>query len=524
MIFTVWIAGAFLLGLFVSRAGLPPLIGFLLAGFTFRAFGVESDEMLRLFGEFGVMILLFTVGLKLRLRSLFKAEVLWPAVLHFGITASGSGILIHEFTGLSLAASLTLGAGFAFSSTVIAAKMLEVRKELRAFHGRVAIGVLIVQDLLAVIILALVGDHSPSPWAIGVLGVFLARPLFIAVLDRIGHGDLLVIYGVVLALAVGGYGFEIVGLNPELGALLIGGLIGEHRKAKELGDVLWGVKEFLLVGFFLNIGMTALPTPEMLLYAAGLLLLLSLKAMLFFWLLLGFGLRARTAFMSTLSLVSYSEFGLILVQGAVSSGLLATEWLVITALTVALSFVVVAPLHRYAQQIYERFGQQLERFERQERSHPDDQPVSLGDAEIIIVGMGRIGTSAYDHLRELGEAVVGLENDPGKLARHEATDRRVLFADAEDPGFWHRLDLRKVRAVMLALPDVEAKIIAAEQLRHRGFRGLITATHIYQDEVSRIRQAGCDATYNNFSEAGVGFASDTYGQLRGQASETNPGS
>jgi len=130
------------------------------------------------------------------------------------------------------------------------------------------------------------------------------------------------------------------------------------------------------------------------------------------------------------------------------------------------------------------------------------------------VGMGRIGSGAYDHLVAQGQHAVGLENDPGKLQRNLAAGRRVVFADAEDPGFWFRLNIDRIRAVLLALPDLEAKVLAAEQLRARGYQGLISATHVYEDERASILAAGVDVTYNNFAEAGLGFASHTCDALR----------
>ncbi|RMF95697.1 MAG: hypothetical protein D6727_10095 [Gammaproteobacteria bacterium] len=512
MLFTVWIGVAFLAGLAVSRAGLPPLVGFLLAGFGLRAAGVPPDGALDLIGELGVLLLLFVVGLKIRAGQLLRAEVLATAGLQFLLSATLCW-LAALLLGLPGPAALLLGAAAAFSSTVIAAKILESRRELRAFHGRVTIGILIVQDLLAVGVLALLGAEQPSPAAALLLLLPLLRPLLLRLLDGIGHGELLVLYGVVLALAIGGYGFQVVGLSPELGALLLGALLAGHPKSKELADSLWSVKEFLLVGFFLGIGLQAVPDAATLLAALALVGLLWFKAAIVFLLLLWFGLRPRTAFMAAVTLSSYSEFGLIVIQAAVERQLLDGDWLVLSATAVAMSFALAAPLSRHAHALYRRYAQWLDRFENAARIHPDDQPLSLGDAAFVIAGMGRIGTAAYDCLQARGARVVGLDNDPAKLAAHEAARRRVVFADAEDPGFWQRLDARPVRAVLLALPDLDAKTLAAEQLRAAGFQGLITAVHTHSDEVPRIRAAGADASFDNAAEAGIGFATDTWQKL-----------
>jgi predicted Kef-type K+ transport protein len=503
----VWFAGAFVLGLAARQVGLPPLVGFLVAGFLFRALGYEGDERLAQISELGVLLLLFTVGLKVRLQNIIRPEVWGTALVHLGLVAAVAGWFLVTGAGLSLAPALALAAGLGFSSTVLAAKVLETKRELRSFHGRVAIGILIVQDIVAVAILAANGGHSPSPFAVGLVLLALARPMLTRLLEFIGHGELLLLYGIALALTVGALGFESLGLSPELGALVLGTLLADHPKAKELGDALWGLKEILLVGFFLNIGLSALPTWEMAGFAALMVLALPLKGGLFFGLLVAFGLRARTSFLASLSLTTYSEFGLIVTGFGVSSGVFPGEWLVIAALAVSMSFAIAAPLNRSAHRLYKRLEPVLVKLESAGRSHPDDQPVSLGASDVIIVGMGRIGASAYDHMLAQGHHVVGLDSDPAKLQRHRADGRRIVFADAEDPGFWHRLNIDRIRAVLLAVPDLEAKIISAEQLRQRGYRGLISSMYTYSDERERILDAGCTVTYSNFDEAGVGFAS-----------------
>jgi len=226
---------------------------------------------------------------------------------------------------------------------------------------------------------------------------------------------------------------------------------------------------------------------------------------LFFFVLLLFRLRARSSFLAALSLGNYSEFGLIVAHLGAQNGWLDEGWVVLMAITVALSFIISAPINRRAHDLYQRFESSLMRFESARR-HPDDEPVALGSAQIAVVGMGRVGTGAYDFLRDRNERVVGLDSDPGKVELHISRGRRVLYADAEDPGFWHRLKLNNLKSIMLAIPDPEAKCIAARELRDAGFKGLISATTVFHEDESIIHEAGCDLTFNYFNEAGVGFA------------------
>lgn len=509
----IWIATAFVLGLAVRPLGLPPLVGYLAAGFALSAAGVSGGALLEQVAHLGVLLLLFSVGLKVRLRNVVRPEVWASALAHLAISGVVLGAALHALFGLAWQTALVAGIALGFSSTVVAAKVLEEKGELRAFHGRVAIGILIVQDIVAVALLSAVDAHAPSPLLLALLGLPLLRPLLHRLLEASGHGELLVLYGLLLALALGGLGFEYLGLSAELGALVLGAMLADHPRAGELADGLWSLKEVFLVGFFLQIGMAGIPGAQSLLIAGLLALLLPAKAALFFLLLVRLRLRARSAFLAGLGLATYSEFGLVVAQLLRDKGWLGAQWLVLFALTVALSFVIATPMNRMAHALYERWERRLCAFESPTR-HPDDEPISLGSAQILIMGMGRVGTGAYDFLTGRRLRVVGMDSDPGKVHKHVHAGRRVLYADAEDSGFWQRLDTGGLRAVLLAMPDLEAKKIAATRLRRHGYRGLVTATNMYPEEVDVILAAGVDSTFNYFEEAGVGFAEHAWEALQ----------
>lgn len=508
----IWIAVAFAFGLAMRPLGLPPLVGFLLAGFVLQLAGLGDGQALQPIAHVGVLLLLFSVGLKLRLKAFLTVQNIGGGTLHLVVTTALTMMVVAAMHSAGLVANLTLSILLAFSSTVVAAKALEERRELRAFHGRVAIGILVLQDVVAVALMAVAANATPSWPALGVLALPLLRPAILWLLEASGHDELLILCGLLLAVVVGGMGFEAVGLSPELGALLIGVLLADHRKAKELSDTLWPLKEMFLVGFFLQIGMSGLPQWQDLRDALVLLALLPIKAMLLFFIMIKVGLRARSSFLVSLSLASYSEFALIAANIVIDHGWMEQRWVMPLALAVALSFAIVAPLNRYAHDLFERFEGPLKRFETA-RAHVDDEPISLGQAHVVIMGMGRIGTGAYDFLSAREQRVVGLDSDPTKVERHLGAQRRVLYADAEDPEFWTRVRMGNVDAVMLTLPDTQANLIATRQLRRRGFKGLISAASRHPEEAENLRSVGADLTFNVYDEAGVGFAEHVWEEL-----------
>ncbi|MDO3721017.1 cation:proton antiporter [Marinobacter sp. chi1] len=502
----LWISFAFVLGLMVKTVGLPPLVGYLAAGFLLSGLGsvtdltIESTHALEEFAHIGVLLLLFTVGLKLKLRSIFSPEVIGGSLLHFAITCTVFTPGLYLLMDLSWSTALLLAIALSFSSTVLAAKVLESKRELRAFHGRVAIGILIMQDLIALAVMSFAAGQTPSQWALIVFGLPLLRPVLFRLLDASGHDELLVLLGLLLALVLGGYGFDMVGLSSELGALVFGAMLAKHPRSQELSKSLWSVKEMFLVGFFLQIGIGGLPDADSLMFAVIAGLVLPLKGILFFFLLLAFRLRARSAFLSSLALTNYSEFGLIVASVALP------EWLVPLAISVSISFAISAPLNRFAHPIFERYGNRLTPFEGKQH-HPDEQPISLGTTRVLIMGMGRTGTAAYDWIARHETELMGLDSDPAKAQKHQKRGRNVVFADAEDASFWSGLHMPSVHSVILALGDIEAKLVAARMLRKLGFRGYIVAHTMYDDEAKAIREAGANDAYLTMSETGVALGS-----------------
>ncbi len=517
------IATALLFGVLARGMGLPPLVGFLVAGFVLYAAGARLTPLMKEFSEIGVTLLLFTIGLKLRVRGLLRPQVWGVASLHMAMVLALAAAALFAFASLGvpglleldLTTALLLAFALSFSSTVFAVKVLEERGETAAFYGRIAIGVLIAQDIAAVVFLGAAAGKVPSPWALGLLALWPARFVLYRLLEYCGRGELQVLYGLTLALG-GAVVFESLGVKGDLGALILGILLAGHERASDLARQLLGFKDLFLVGFFLSIGLSAPLGAQELLLGGLLLSLVPFKAALFFGLFTAFRLRARTAFLATLSLANYSEFGLIVTAVGVQQGLLDGTWLVVLAVTLALSFIVAAPLNAFANGLYGRWRQGLQRFETAQRV-PEEADIHTGDARIIIFGMGRVGTGAYDTLRmSHGDAPLGVDLDEAVVAAHCAQGRRVIRGSATDPDFWGRvhLDFHRVEAILLAMPNAEENRFAARQLRRAGYRGRIAATAKYDEDLERLRAAGVDRVFNLYAEAGVGFANHACPELQ----------
>lgn len=351
-----------------------------------------------------------------------------------------------------------------------------------SLHGKISIGILVMQDIFAVIFLAISTGKVPNMWALALLAILpLIRPMLFWVLNHSKHGEILPLFGFFFALVAGYHAFEFAGLKGDLGALIIGMLFASHKKAGELAKSLLTFKDLLLVGFFLTIGLNADITLETLFVALMFVLILPFKTILYYILTNIFHLRARTSLLSSFTLSNYSEFGLIVCAMAASSQIISAQWLAVVAIAVSITFIIASPLNNHANEIYVKFENWLTKFESNKRLK-DEIPVNLNQAKVLIFGMGRIGTGAYETIyHSFPDSVAGVDIKPECVEKHVKRNRFVILADATNPDFWQRVNHSHVEMIMLAMPKHMQNIFALEQLKASGFTGQVTAIANYPD-------------------------------------------
>lgn len=516
-----WITLAFVLGFAARLINLPPLVGFLATGFILNYFGVVSGEMLQKLADLGITLLLFTVGLKLNLKVLIKPQVWGVTLIHVCVVTILFGLLIFAFANLhlplfsqlDLKLAALLAFAFSFSSTVFVVKVLEEKGDMNSLHGRIAIGILVIQDLAAVVFLAASTGKAPSYWALLLILLIPMRSVFHYLLKKCGHGELLVLYALVLALG-GAELFELGGIKDDLGAIFMGVLISSHPKSSEMARSMLSFKDLFLVGFFLSIGISGNLSLEALWIGLLVVPLIFIKSSLFFALMTRFRLRARTSLIASINLSNYSEFGLIVVAIGVSNQWIAADWLVVMAIALSVSFVVAAPLNSYDNKIYGRHRKFWRKLQLKERL-ADDPLVDIQNATIAIFGMGRIGCGTYDKMFELhGDTVVGVDFDYDRVEKLQKDGRVVLHGDPSDADFWDKIEKSHcLNLVMLALPSFQANMDVLEQMQEVAFDGKIAVTARYQDEVEPLQKAGATAVFNMYRESGLGFANHVQEQF-----------
>ena len=512
---------AFAAGLVVRRLGYPPLLGYLAAGFVAHMAGIGDGEALTPIAEAGIILLLFTIGLKLEPANLTPRYVWGSALLHmviaFPLTAAVIYLVGSLYTPLRFENPIEpwmLAFALSFSSTVLAIKLFDERGESNSFYASIAIGILVVQDVMAVIFVVLTSGHYPSWYAIGLLALPFTIPLLRRFLPLLGHGELLLLGGVLLALGAGEL-FESVSLKAGLGAIVVGMLIARaHKeKAKELYTQLSGLKNLLLIGFFVQIGYYGFPELELFAVAVVLGLLIALRPLIYFALFTAFGLRARTSWLTSLSLFNYSEFGLIVAAIAAESGLLGPEWITTLAMAMALSFFVATPINKNAHALYRRYCSQLVRYERQVRL-PEEIIGSLDGARIAVLGMGRIGRGAYESLIEGGYTdIVGIEENYARSNEFSRQGLNCVHGDASDRDFWERTKLDRCELILVSLSNHHEHLQVAKLAREIGYKGRLVISTRYPDEVDMYAGLGVD-TYYLYGDVGRDFAEHSLGTMK----------
>jgi glutathione-regulated potassium-efflux system ancillary protein KefC len=418
------------------------------------------------------------------------------AVIGFGYVADES------FGALAL-----VGFALSFSSTVFVVKVLDDRSDTTSLYGRIAVGVLVMQDVAAVVFLSLSSGEAPSPWAVLLFLLIPGRWVLYRIWDRVGHGELQALFGVCVAVVLGFGLFELVGIDGDVGALVVGVLLASHPQAGELSRSLMTFKDLMLVAFFVQIGLHG--TPHMLEVGLALLLLLLLPFQVaayavVLWLM---RLRRRTSFLAGLVLSNFSEFGIIVVAVGATTGLLDEQWVVVTSLAVAFSFGLSAIVNRRGVEIASRLSRMLPARDS-DRLHPDDRLVDIGQADALVLGLGRVGSATYTRLRdEYGLAVVGVEHDRTRVTALEDEGFDVVRADATDLEFWNRVQRAgRVKVAVLAMPFHKANLIALARLQAAGFSGKVAAVARYDDDVAELQRHGADAVFHLYGSAGFALA------------------
>jgi Kef-type K+ transport system membrane component KefB len=494
---------------------------------------VQSNEQIDLLAELGIVVLLFLVGIKLDvklIRSLGAVSIL-TGLGQVAFTAF-FGYLIGLGLGLGHVASLYVAVALTFSSTIIIVKLLSDKREIDSLHGQIALGFLIVQDLvvvLAMIVLSAIGigaagadgGHGggsiPVVLASGVAMVaivilfvrYVADPLT----ERLARApELLVIFAIALAAIFAAIG-DVVGLGKEVGGLMAGVALASTSYRETIAARLAPLRDFLLLFFFIALGATldlsllgahvtgAIIFSLFVLIGNPLIVLIIMSAM---------GYRKRTGFLAGLTVAQISEFSLIFVAMGVSIGHVGDDALGLVTMVGLVTIAASTYMITYSHQLYSVFEPLLGVFERKgtprepnEAGNQKDEPYT-----VIIFGLGRFGTAIGLRLRKRGIRVLGVDFNPHAVRRWRELGLETAFGDATDPEFVTELPLAHAEWIVSTVPihptglsHEDARTTLIQLTRSAGFPGQVAVASHSASDTRILFAAGADMVLEPFQDA-----------------------
>jgi Kef-type K+ transport system membrane component KefB len=470
----VMAAGVGFLGLLLRQ---PLIVSFIAVGLFAGPSAldiVRSSDQIDFLSQLGIAVLLFLVGIKLDvklIRSLGAVSLMTG--LGQVLFTSAFGFVIGLVLGFNPVESLYIAVALTFSSTIIIVKLLSDKREIDSLHGQIALGFLIVQDLvvvLAMIVLSAIGIGASSSTdlsgAMLALGSGMALLVFVVVFinflanpvtERLARApELLVTFAIGQAAIFAAIG-DFIGLGKELGGLLAGVSLASTPYRETIAARLAPLRDFLLLFFFIALGAkldlahlgTHAPASAILsifvLVGNPLIVLVIMGAM---------GFRKRTGFLAGLTVAQISEFSLIFVAMGVSLGHVEADVLGLVTLVGLITIAVSTYMITYSHQLYAICEPLLASFEwRGSSREPTDGTEGQSEQyDVILFGLGRFGTSIAMRLKQKGERVLGVDFDPRVVRRLRSLGLYVAYGDATDPEFVAGLPLDKASWVVSTLP------------------------------------------------------------------------
>jgi len=483
---------------------------------------VSANDRVDLLAKLGITLLLFVVGLKLDLHII---RTMGPVALATGlgqvVFTSIIGYLIALGLGMTPIAALYVAVALTFSSTIIIVKLLSDKREVDTLHGRIALGFLIVQDLVVVLVmiglnaLDSMGEASVAYTAIAVVlkGVaflvvigLITRYLLPRLLNVLSRSqELLVLFAIAWAVGLATLG-AMLGFSKEVGAFVAGVSLASTPFRDALGARLVSLRDFLLLFFFIDLGarldlsLLGAQFTEALVFSAFVLIGNPLIVMVIMGAL---GYRKRTGFLAGLTVAQISEFSLILGALGLSLGHIDAETMGLITLVGLITISASTYMIIFSHPLYERLASWLQVFERRQPHREMAQGVApqSGGAQVVLFGMGRYGSGIAQALRARGMQVLSVDYNPELVRSGDAMGHPVLYGDAEDPEFIATLPLGDVRWVVSAVHERHVNQALVHTLRSQGFAGRIAVTAHSPVELARLNQAGADLVLMPFADA-----------------------
>ena len=489
----------------------PLIIGYIATGILVSPYLlhiIRSIHEFETFAEIGVALLLFLVGLHLNpnsIRDVGKISLITG--LGQVLFTSVIGFLISRLLGFDVITSVYIAIALTFSSTIIIMKLLSDKKDMDTLYGRIAIGFLIVQDLVAVLILIVISSLSIGGDPLIVMtealikGVTLLIILYFIgklLLPRITHGiaksqEFLLFFSIAWCLIVAS-SFLLMGFSIEVGALLAGMALSMSPYRFEISSKLKPLRDFFILMFFVVLGSQLVFTniTEFILPVIIFSVFILIGNPLIVIILMGaLGYTKRNGFMAGLTVAQISEFSLILIALGLSVGHLSAEILSLVTFIGIITIAGSTYMIMYSHKIYPLISPYLSFFERKKKVN--EKTFAKKEYDVILFGAHRIGKEIIRSLKKKKRKFLVVDNNPDTTNLLESKKINHMYGDLDDLELLDEIKVEKAKMVISTVPDTDHNLLLLSFLRnkHSDAISLIVAGHI--SEAKTLYEAG--ATY-----------------------------
>jgi Kef-type K+ transport system membrane component KefB/Trk K+ transport system NAD-binding subunit len=501
---------AFVVSYLVKALKQPIIIGYILAGVIVSPFLIKagaSTELIKIFSDFGIAFLLFIVGLHLNPKVIKEIGVsslvvgLGQIILTFGATFGISKYLL----GVDTITAIYFGIALAFSSTIIIMKLLSDKKQLDSLFGKISIGILIIQDLVAVGALMFISSIAGrnNGLKIGLEGLLSGGALIIGlffigyfILPRVMRNiaksqELLFLFSICWCFVLAAL-FSYVGFSMEIGALVAGVILSSSQYATEISSKIRPLRDFFLIIFFIILGLQIQISyiTEIIFNAIILsLVALILKPIILMGLMKGFRFTKRTNFLVGTTLGQISEFSLIVLALGVSMGHVLPEAMNTMVLTLVLTILLSSYMIIFSSKFYEIMSPFIGIFEKKKIKREQKLNEKY---DTILFGYNRIGYSILNSLKKMKKKYLIVDFNPDTINSLSKFGVPALYGDVYDSELLDELPLNKLNLAISTIPELETNELLIKTIRARNKKAIIILRAHTIDDALKLYSAGAN--------------------------------
>jgi Kef-type K+ transport system membrane component KefB len=517
---TVIICLAAVLSLIFRFLKQPEILAYILTGIiigSFHLFQSSSQDMLQTMSQVGVTLLLFMVGLEIRVSDFFSiGKSLILAALGQVVLTFLAGFAISTVLGLNLMSSFYVATALTFSSTIVVIKILSDKRELHSLYAKFSVGILLAQDIVAIGLLMFLSGFSANATGLDFLMnvllilvkgvvlvgivVLLSKQVFPKIIESISKSpetlflaSLAWVFGLAAVISS-----RYVGFTIEIGGFLAGLALANSMANYQIIAKAKTLRDFFIVIFFVLLGIQmsfgsiyTVIIPAIILS----IFVILVKPFLVMIVMAAMGYRKRTAFLTGLSLSQISEFSLILVFAGYKLGVFDQSVVSLVTLVGLISFFVSSYALIKSKALYRMFAGKLNFLERnvkqEEIVQSEDKMENLQN-HVVVVGGDQMGESILEALEDMDILVVVVDFDPKIVEKLKDKKVHRLFGDIADLDIQERAKLDEAKMVISTIPDIEDNLLLLKELKHENRKAKIVVTAMDTRDAKILYKEGAD--------------------------------